>query len=186
MKLAFNIVFFKVTWLACVLGGANGLAWIGPLFCLAFLIAQRSWLGGPRNEWQLVAIIAAIGFFVDSSYVISGLVEFATPWPLEGAAPIWIVAMWANFALTLNHSMRWFQDHLIVAALAGAVAGPGAYLAGRLLGGVEFLVPDNMMLTVLALAWGSAVPLTLMLAQRFDHSQDNIDLPDPVSRVSQP
>jgi hypothetical protein len=172
MKLALNILFFKLTWLACVLGGANGLAWIGPLSCIAFLLAQRQWLGASKNEWQLVAVIASIGFLVDSSYVLSGLVQFATPWPTADAAPLWIVAMWANFALTLNHSMRWFQEHLIIAALMGAIAGPGAYLAGRTLGAAEFLAADSVVLTVLALAWGSAVPLALMLASRFDEQSN--------------
>jgi hypothetical protein len=184
MKLALNILFFKLTWLACVLGGANGLAWIGPLFCIAFLLAQRHWLGAPKNEWQLVAAIAGIGFLVDSSYVLSGLVQFATPGPLTNAAPIWIVAMWANFALTLNHSMRWFQDHLIIAALMGAVAGPGAYLAGRALGAAQFLAADAAVLTVLALAWGSAVPLTLMLASRFNE-QSNPPFTSQPPRASQ-
>ena len=168
MKLVLNILFFKLTWLACVLGGANGLAWLGLLFFIAFLLAQRHWLGASKNEWQLVIVIAAIGFLVDSSYVLSGLIQFSTPGPMANAAPIWIVAMWANFALTLNHSMRWFQSHLIVAAVVGALVGPAAYLAGRALGAAQFLASDSVVLTVLALAWGSAVPLTLMLASRFN------------------
>lgn len=168
MKLAINILCFKLTWLACVLGAANGLAGMGPAFCLAFLLIQRYALGASRQEWKLVAVIATMGLLVDSSYVLSGLVNYSAPWPLVEAAPIWIVAMWANFALTLNHSMRWFQEHLIIAALIGAVAGPGAYLAGRALGAVDFLVPDSVMLTVLAIAWGAAVPITLLLATALD------------------
>jgi len=179
MKLVLNIVFFQLTWFACVLGGANGLAWIGPLFCIAFLLAQRYWLGAAKNEWQLVAVIVVIGFLVDSGFVLSGLIQFATPWPLANAAPIWIVAMWANFALTLNHSMRWFQSHLMVATVVGALGGPGAYLAGRALGAAEFLAADGVVLAVLALAWGAAVPLTLMLARRFDEPRKPAFTPQP-------
>ncbi len=170
MKLLLNIVGFNVTWLACVIGGAQGLAWLGPLVLLGFFLTHRLVLGAPRNEWQLAASVAAIGLAVDSSYVFSGLLEFATPWPTTQAAPIWIVAMWANYALTLNHSLRWFQNHLVLGAVFGAVGGPAAYLAGRALGGVEFLAPDATVLAVLALAWGAAVPLTLKLASRFSVS----------------
>lgn len=168
LKLVLNVLAFKVTWLACVVGAANGIAWAGPLFWLGFFLFQRGVLGSPRGEWKLAASIAALGFCVDSLYVLTGLVAFDAPWPSAFLAPIWIVAMWANYALTLNHSMRWFQDHLIIAASVGAVAGPGAYLAGRALGAVEFLVPNSVMLPVLAVVWGLAVPLTLWLARRFD------------------
>ena len=168
MKLLGNILGFKLTWLSCVLGAANGAPWLGPLVLLCFFLFQRYVLGASRGEWKLIVIIAALGFVVDSSYVLSGVASFSSPWPSVHTAPIWIVAMWANYAMTLNHSLRWFQNHMAIGALFGVIGGPLAYIAGRALGGVEFLADDLVVIAILAIAWGAAVPITLKLARLLD------------------
>ncbi len=43
--------------------------------------------------------------------------------PLTGFPPPWILALWALFASTLNASLGWLQDRLLLAAVLGALSG---------------------------------------------------------------
>jgi hypothetical protein len=75
--------------------------------------------------------------------------------------------LWVAFATTFNVSLRWFKQHLLLAALFGAIGGPLAFLAGERLGGVEF-TSYPAALTALAIGWGLLMPLMLLIAQRFN------------------
>jgi hypothetical protein len=63
--------------------------------------------------------------------------------------------------------MRWFKQHLLLAAVFGAIGGPLAFLAGERLGGVEF-TSYPAPLTLLAVGWGLLMPLMMLLARRFN------------------
>ena len=69
-----------------------------------------------------------------------------------------MLALWVAFATTLNHSLRWLMRRPIVAALAGAVFGPVAYLAGEKLGALSLPAPA-IALPMLAAAWCVAMGL---------------------------
>ena len=57
MPVVANLVSFKVGWLACVLGGANGLPWLGALIALVIVTAHV--LRAPLPATELKLIIAA-------------------------------------------------------------------------------------------------------------------------------
>lgn len=167
MRTLLNFAAFQVGWFACVLGAANGAAWVGlPVVGLAIimhlLLAER-----PAQETRLVVAAVATGLVADSLLASSGWLRYASPAPAEGLAPYWILAMWALFATTLNVSMEWLKDRTALAALLGAVFGPLSYLAGQRLGALEFIDYVAGMLA-LALTWALAMPLLMWAARRLD------------------
>ena len=46
-----NVVAFQGGWLACVLGAANGMPWIGPAVCLPILALHLAWAARPLWEY---------------------------------------------------------------------------------------------------------------------------------------
>lgn len=167
MKLVINIVIYQVCWLACILGAANGMPLLGvaivALAAAYHLYSARS--AGP--ELALLVIAAIIGAAWDSLLVAAGWLVYPNGTLLQGTAPYWIVALWVSFATTFNVSLRWFKDHLALAALLGAIGGPLAFLAGERLDGVVFTsYPAG--LTALALGWAVLMPLMLLIASRFN------------------
>jgi hypothetical protein len=116
---------------------------------------------------MLVLVVTSIGLFWDSLVVSLGLVRYTTGNFADGVAPVWIIAMWALFATSLNLSMGWLKGRPWLAALFGAVGGPLAYLAGERLGGVQ--MPDPVMaLGAQAIGWAAILPLLTLLATRLN------------------
>lgn len=167
MRLLANIVCFQLVWMATVGGAAQGLWWAGPLAALAFAAWQVPLSPAPRADLKLMAIAAAAGFVIDSALVLSGLLSFSTPVPWDFAAPIWIIALWVAFALTLNHSMDSLKRRPVLAVLLGLLGGPLAYwVAAQVWNAVDLNGSALLALTVIGLVWALITPLLLALAER--------------------
>jgi Protein of unknown function (DUF2878)/Family of unknown function (DUF6134) len=147
-----NFIAYQLLWFACVLGAAHGYAWIGPAGALIFLIAHLALIDDVRSDVRLIGLAILAGFAVDTLLVQTGQIAFSDgSWP-QGWQPYWMLALWAAFAATLNHSMRWVASRPIVAAGLGAVGGPLAYLAGAKLGALT-LSSSQLALPAIGIAW---------------------------------
>jgi len=167
VRLAFNFVLFQLGWFSCVLGAANGVAWLGPVVVLAVVIIHLVLSLRPGPELKLVLSAMGLGLVTDSLLLASGWLSYPGSSLIGSLAPYWIVAMWGLFATTLNVSMRWLAGRYGLAVLLGAIGGPLSYYGGQKLGAMVFLAPVPA-LAALALAWAIAMPLLVWLARRFD------------------
>jgi hypothetical protein len=164
-----NALCFQFVWLAAVAGAARGWWWAGPLALLVFAAWQLPRSHGPRADLLLMFGTAALGFAIDTLWVQLELMRFRTALPWEGLAPVWIVALWMGFALTLNHSLAGLKRHLWLAAALGLLGGPLAYgVAERAWSAVELQSDGWLALGALGLAWGLVTPLLLVMARRLD------------------
>ena len=160
-----NAILFQAGWFAVVLGAAHGYVREGALAAVLIVAWHVARSARPAREAGLAAAAAALGFVFESLLVQSGWVRFDAGVVIDGAAPYWMVALWALFATTLNGSLRLLQARPWLAALFGAVGGPLAYYAGARLGALE-LVQPLAMLAALAAGWALATPLLASLARR--------------------
>jgi hypothetical protein len=162
-----NFLIYQTGWLVCVLGAARGWPWAGTVFALLALAWHLRQSDDARAEFTLVFIAALVGGLWDSALAATGLVRFTNGVLIEGTAAHWMVALWVLFATTLNVSLAWLKQHLLGAAILGAVGGPLAYLAGARLGALS--LPDsNLALPLLAIGWALITPLLCLVARRFD------------------
>lgn len=162
-----NALLFQTGWFICVLAGANHLPWIGTSVALFIVARHLGMAADTSREFSLILIAAGIGAVWDSFLVYSGWLQYPSGTLIPGTAPHWIIAMWLLFATTLNVSLRWLKQRLLLSALLGAISGPAAYFAGYKLGGVQ--IPDiSTALVALALGWSVFMPLLIQLSNRFD------------------
>jgi hypothetical protein len=167
LAMAGNVVGFQLVWLASVAGAGMGLAWPGPVAAVVFVALTLCYGGMARDDRRLLAIALLLGLLVDSAFAASGWLRYAEPWPWAWAAPVWIMSLWAGFALTLNHSMRFLRDRPVFAALFGLVGGPLAYwTAARAFDAVSFGAPMLWVMLALAVAWALVLPLLYALDRR--------------------
>ena len=160
-----NFFAFQVGWFSCVLGAANGLPWLGVLVvCLIVSLHIRS-ADQPAHEIQLLVLSVILGLVFDSLLVSSGWVRYPSGMMVAGIAPYWILAMWALFSTTLNLSMAWLKNSLVLASVMGAVFGPLSYLAGQRLGAIE-LVDSRSSMIMLAIIWALVMPILVFAASR--------------------
>lgn len=162
-----NFALFQLAWFACVLGGARGLPLAGTLTVGVAVLVHLYLVKAVRAELALIGAVALIGTAWDSVIVSTGLMSYPSGNFAPGFAPHWIIAMWVNFAVTLNVSMNWLKGRPLIAAVFGGFGGPLAYLTGYKLGGVA--IPELWFaLTIQGLGWALILPLLLQLAERFD------------------
>lgn len=162
-----NFVAFQLAWFACVLGAAHDRVAAGTLAVVAVVALHLAMAPRPGREVRLVAIVTVIGLGWDSLIVSLGLMSYPSGTFAPGVAPLWILAMWALFATTLNLSMGWLKGRPWLAVAFGAVGGPLAYVAGKKLGGVEIGEPVLALLAQ-GLGWAVMMPLLLHLAARLN------------------
>ena len=159
MRKLLNFLGFQAGWLACVLGAADGRPWLGPLAVLLIVGLQWALVWRRPALLALFAGAAALGYAADSLLALTGLLEFPPQAMLGGPSPLWMAALWANFASTFEESLAWMQGRPVAAALLGAVGGPLAYWGGQQLGAIRISGAPG--LAAVAAEWAIATPLLL-------------------------
>jgi len=167
MRFWANLVGYQLVWFGVVICAARGQPWLSVALAGAFAAAQWRASKQQASDARLLACAVACGIVLDGSLAGSGLLQYASPQPAL-LAPAWILALWAAFAMTLNHSMTFLRGRPLLAAAFGAVGGPLAYLgASRGFDAVAFADPALPALLGLALGWGLAMPALAVLARRW-------------------
>ena len=156
----FNVIGFQIVWLTCVWGAARGTWPIGLYAAIAFAIAYF-WLSAQRRRDALTLLIALpIGFLMDSLLAKSGLLEFAGAYPSAHWAPLWIMALWLGFAMTLIHSLQLIYQNSRRTFLFGFFGGPLAYAIASLRFDAMHLKTEPLIgLLAVALVWGFGLTL---------------------------
>ena len=168
---AANFVVFEAAWFACILGVAHG----RPLWGTAAVAAAIAWhvaiSARPATELTLAGLLGVIGLLAESLVVAQGHVAYPAGQPLAWLAPYWMVALWAEFAIALNVTLRWLKRRPALALVLGAVFGPLSFLGGVRLGGARF-IDEGAALVTLAALWAVLMPLVMALSDRFDGVTD--------------
>jgi hypothetical protein len=164
MRVIVNFVGFQIGWFACVLGAAYGKPWVGPLVVLFLFLVHLALSGEKPREVALALAAAVIGFAFDSLLIAAGTFFPARDFFPAPLSSLWLVAMWVNFALLLNVSLRWLKGRYFLGAALGFIGGPMAYYAGARLGAIRMPDPLALKLLILAVAWGLAVPFLFWIS----------------------
>ena len=162
-----NILLFKLGWVACVVGAARDMAWVGLVAVAVICVVHLAMASRPSRELVVLAVAAFIRITWESVLVAQGLLDYGRAGSTFGVAPAWIVAMWVLFATTLNVSMNWLKKHPLLAVVAGAVGGPMAFVAGERLGAVQF-ADQGLSLAAIGVGWALLLPILVWVAERYN------------------
>ena len=153
-----NAVWLQVGWWACVLGAERPwLLWVVPMG-----VAVHLYLCPHRAaEARALLLVGLLGGALDSTLGALGMFDFD-----DKPLPLWLALLWLVLACGLRHSLAWAGKRFWLGALAGAVGGPLAYVAGARLAPVE--LPLGAVSTGLLLApiWALVLPLLVRIAAR--------------------
>lgn len=170
-RTAWNIIGLNIGWFACVLSAAWDVHWLSFLIVLllaaihVLLIGKRGFL--PAILLGLASLI--LGLVLDTALITAGAYEpkrWLMPAPIT---TIWLLMLWVNFSLCLNKSLKWFQEHLFLAAILGSIFGPLAYLAASRLGAIQMATPLFSRLLLICVVWLIAMPLMSLIAKFLYH-----------------
>ena len=172
MHVIANVGLFKIGWLSCVYGAASGYAIEGCLLALLIVAISVKQANNRQSELLTVALITLVGLIWESIVASQHLMIYATHsnQQLNGLAlaPYWLIVMWALFATTINQSMTWLKDRLIVDTIMGGIFGPLAFVAGEKLGAVVF-VNESAAMLLLAVGWALLMPAICLIAKGIEY-----------------
>jgi hypothetical protein len=169
LKTLFFIIGPTIGWFACVIGAAKDLFWLGPLTVTLLVLASIGIRGLRFLSRILILLSASIVFGLLFDSLLIGF-DIYTPkrWLIPAPlATLWLLALWVNFSITIDTSLKWLQNHLGYAAMAGAVFGPIAYLSGQRLGALTIDRSSGLKIVILAIAWALAMVLLNIIAKSF-------------------
>lgn len=173
-----NLIGFQLVWLSTVAGAGMGLWWPGLLVLAVFAAWQLGCSHCPKADLKLMLVAVTLGLLVDSAWIWLGLLNFASPLPWTWLAPIWILVLWAGFALTLNHSMAGLRSHPVLAVAFGALGGPLAYWIAASAWKAATVAEGPWPYLAIGLAWALMTPALLYLSVRFGGVVDAAEAAD--------
>lgn len=160
-----NLLLFQGVWFLAVLGAAAGNGWVGAVGLIVFLAAHQLSSPTARADYAVAAGAVFIGLLVETSIVRTGLIEYRAALPADGFAPLWLLVLWAAFALTMNGCIAWLHGRYVLAALLGGVGGPLSYYGGVKLGAAT--TTDSVTaLAVIAVVYAIVTPALLFAADK--------------------
>lgn len=162
-----DFALFQLTWFVCVTQAAQGQPARGIAAVALFVLLQLVRSTNRRADALLLALAVAIGVIWDTGLLQAGFVRYASPGPVVGVAPIWILAMWALLAAVLRGPLHWLQGRPVLAAVLGSVGGPASYAAAARLGACSF-GPEPFATAALATGWAIFTPLLIEAARWLD------------------
>jgi hypothetical protein len=162
-----NLLLFQAVWFVAVLGAAADNGWIGLVGLTVFLAVHYLSFDSVRADFALAGISIIVGAVAETIIVQSGLMDYKAALPVQGFAPLWLLVLWANLALTANGCLAWLHGRYVLAGVFGATGGPLAYYAGIKLGAAT---TDSVVLAllVIGLIYAAYTPFMLHLAERFN------------------
>lgn len=151
-----NAVLFQLAWFAAALLTEYAAGIILSLLVLHFYLSPC------RKTDSKLLLLAPIGWLTDILLIQYG-VFYAdqTQWPL------WLALLWAMFAISLNHSLKWTMNIApLWLVLIGAVAGTSSYLAAINFNALFSSLPTQLLIVYLATTWALLLPLMVILGQK--------------------
>jgi hypothetical protein len=160
-----NFACFQAGWFACALGAAHGRPVLGPLVVGVLLILQLPLVPAPGKQTRFVLVAMLAGWIIDSGLANAGVFTFPVGGMFLGFCPLWMAALWANFAGTFHLCLDWLRVRYCLAAALGACGGPLAYYGGQRLGALQLGSDGAMSLLAIAAEWALVTPALVWLSE---------------------
>lgn len=158
-----NALGFQFIWWLLILKGDEAVpVALGLLFL--YLYHQAHWV----RDLSIVGVCAVLGYGIDALLTLAGVFIF----PSTGLPPLWLATLWCAFAATLAISLRWFRQHLRLAALFGAIGGSASYAAAEALSAVSFGYSLPFSIGIVAVIWSLLLPFLVELSRRLEEAYD--------------
>jgi hypothetical protein len=158
----FNLIGFNISWFGLVLLGQSFIP-----FALFWLGLHLYFCKKPLVEFKLILSITIIGTLIDSTLLFLDVLQFHD----RMIIPFWLITLWAVFAATIAHSLKFLANSKRLQFTIGLIFPPLSYIGGASLSAVEF--GYNLLATyfILGFIWSILIVLFFSLKERFYYQE---------------
>lgn len=173
MRFWANLVGYQLVWFAIVISASREQPIFGIAAAFFFIALQLHYSATRSSDMRALVATFACGLLLDDALAATGWLQYASPL-ISLPTPVWILALWLAFGMTLNHSMVFLHGKPMLAALLGGIGGPLAYLgAARGFDAVKFTSPAWHAITLLSAGWAVALGALAVLTERWADEQSH-------------
>ena len=147
----FNLIGFKITWIACVMGELYINSYVGLIVGSIYLFIFFYFEKYRKKALSIILIFSISGYIFDSFLSYSGLYKINSDISFF-FLPIWFLVLWPSFSSLLVHFFSFLKDKLVISVLFGSIFGPLSYYAGIALGLVTLINYESFIL--MSFFWG--------------------------------
>lgn len=115
-----NLIGFNISWFGLILLGNSFM----PL-SLLWLWYHLYRCEELKAELKLILSITLIGIMVDNTLLFVNVLIFFN----YDLIPLWLITLWASFAATIAHSLKFLEHSIALQALTGFLFPPLSYIA---------------------------------------------------------
>ncbi|MCY7295718.1 DUF2878 domain-containing protein [Alteromonas sp. a30] len=138
-----------------------------PFICILLLLARLYVSQDLRKELGIMCFVAPIGIVVDWLLSVFGVFHFE-----GGGFPFWMILLWCAFSIALTQSFYWLSMHKKwIQSTAGAIFGPLSYIAGWVVGAVDFGLHFIITTALLSVIWMFMLPILYSVQARAVNAQ---------------
>ncbi len=157
-----NFILFQTAWFVTIFSAAYGKPYIGVLFTMLWMPFHLSLVANRKTELMLIGSAVLIAAIFELILFMNGFVSYPEHVALFSLVPLWMITLWVNLALTINHSMSWLKERYVLSASLAAIAGPLTYAAGERFGAI--ILHGMPSLIAISIMWLFAMPLLFWLS----------------------
>lgn len=151
-----NFISFQSSWLIAVTMQQQGILILMFILSAHFLVSRQR-----VRDWYTLIFITLVGSLFDLTASYVGLFTFQG----DHLLPLWLILLWANFALTFQYSMAWLMRcPQMIQAILGGVFGCFSYYAAYKLGAVDYDFGVMATIFVLVVIWATTLPVYVFIA----------------------
>ena len=107
----YDLLGFKLCWLACAFCTQWGHPYLGPLITLFFILIHLLIVKFKKLDIKIIFFAIICGFLIDSFLFRSEFIIYeGGVLARMGFAPLWILSMWAGFSITLLYTLNKIRE----------------------------------------------------------------------------
>ena len=161
-----NVVLFQVCWWACILGAAKGFSYLAVVLVILSFLFQSYRSENLKEELVFGLSATLLGSAFDSLGIYFDIFSFPNGSEVSWSYPLWMSALWLNFATLFSKSLKWMSGKYLLSAVLGFFGGPMSYYAGASFGAIALGENFYLSLVIIGLMWAIATPVMLYGSDR--------------------
>lgn len=166
-----QIIAYYIAWFACLSLANSNHPYRAALLPFAIGILQMIYYkqchAGNQSIFKLITILVLLGFIADSGLMHMGLIQFKANAFAPYSSPLWMSALWFDFAIILYITTRQFFHHKWLLSLMSFMGFSLSYYGGIKLGAASFPL-GNLSCIIVGLIWAILLPISLYGFSKWD------------------
>ena len=134
-----NGLFIYLYWWVSFWGASVSKYYIGPILAIGYFIIHFFIIKDKKKEFKYMLFCIIFGFLLESLFYYTDFINYKGILTEKySIIPLWVITLWAGYALTVFHSFKWLYGRYYLSLFIGGFFAPLIYVSGNGMGCIIF------------------------------------------------